>query len=484
MSRLIIGPFNRVEGDLEVKLDMKDDRVEEAQVVSPLYRGFERILRGKDPMDALVYAPRICGICSVSQSTAAAYALANLEGVSTPLNGQRASNLILAAENIADHLTHFYLFFMPDFTRETYASEPWHEGIQTRFQAIKGEATQDFLPARAGLLHITGILAGKWPHTLAIQPGGTTRAIQANEQARLKSILFTFRRFLERSLFGADLDQIAALSSWEDLEQFLINKGPEHSDFARFLHVSRALDLSRSGRSCDRFMSYGAYPQGPDQTPLFAQGIVIDGQDLPLDSTAISEDVSHAWMVADDPKHPFEGRTNPDPGLSDGYSWCKAPRLNGQTMETGALSRQLINGHPLIRECVARSGGNVENRVLARLLEVAILIPHMQTWVEDFDLSEPFRHHGEGLPDGQSFGLVEAARGSLGHWLSVKNGVIDNYQIIAPTTWNFSPRDAQGQPGPLEQALIGAGLREGEVDPVSVQHIVRSYDPCMVCTVH
>jgi hydrogenase large subunit len=119
MSRLIIGPFNRVEGDLEVKLDMKDDRVHEARVVSPLYRGFERILKGKDPQDALVYAPRICGICSVSQSTAAAYALAGLEGVSTPLNGQRASNMILAAENIADHLTQFYLFFMPDFTRET-----------------------------------------------------------------------------------------------------------------------------------------------------------------------------------------------------------------------------------------------------------------------------------------------------------------------------------------------------------------------------
>jgi Ni,Fe-hydrogenase I large subunit len=484
MSRLIIGPFNRVEGDLEVKLDMKEGRVEEARVVSPLYRGFERILKGKDPQDALVYAPRICGICSVSQSTAAAYALAGLEGVSTPLNGQRASNMILATENIADHLTHFYLFFMPDFTRETYGSEPWYAGIAKRFQAIKGEATQDFLPARAELLHITGILAGKWPHTLAIQPGGTTRSIQANEQARLKSILFTFRRFLERYLFGADLEEISSLSSYEALEAWLAAKGPDHSDFSRFLAISRTLDLAKAGRSCDRFMSYGVYPQGEEQTPLFAQGIVMDEQALPLDSAAIAEDVSHAWMVSDEPRHPSDGQTIPDPGMQDGYSWCKAPRLNGQTMETGALSRQLIDGHPLIRDCVARSGGNVENRVLARLLEVAILVPHMQAWSESLDLGEPFRHHGKGLPDGQSVGLVEAARGSLGHWLSVKNGVIENYQIIAPTTWNFSPRDGQGLPGPLEQALVGAGLREGEVDPVSVQHIVRSYDPCMVCTVH
>ena len=81
-------------------------------------------------------------------------------------------------------------------------------------------------------------------------------------------------------------------------------------------------------------------------------------------------------------------------------------------------------------------------------------------------------------------GLIEAARGSLGHWLKIRNGRILNYQIISPTTWNFSPRDALGMPGSLEQALIGAPVRPGEKDPVAIQHIVRSFDPCMVCTVH
>ena len=79
-------------------------------------------------------------------------------------------------------------------------------------------------------------------------------------------------------------------------------------------------------------------------------------------------------------------------------------------------------------------------------------------------------------------GLVEAARGSLGHWLQVERGRIPNYQIIAPTTWNFSPRDAQGRPGALEQALVGAPA-DG-ASSAAVQHVVRSFDPCMVCTVH
>ena len=80
--------------------------------------------------------------------------------------------------------------------------------------------------------------------------------------------------------------------------------------------------------------------------------------------------------------------------------------------------------------------------------------------------------------------MIEAAWGSLGHWVRIKNGRILNYQIIAPTTWNFSPRDSAGVPGALEQALVNAPVRDGEKDPVSVQHIVRSFDPCMVCTVH
>ena len=81
-------------------------------------------------------------------------------------------------------------------------------------------------------------------------------------------------------------------------------------------------------------------------------------------------------------------------------------------------------------------------------------------------------------------GLVEAARGSLGHWLTVRRGRIHNYQIIAPTTWNFSPRDGAGTPGALEQALAGLPADAAAPLPAIIHHVVRSFDPCMVCTVH
>lgn len=483
MSRLIVGPFNRVEGDLEVKLDIVGEQVEKAYVVSPLYRGFEQILVGKDPDDALVYAPRICGICSVSQSMAAATALAAAQSVMPAPNGELAANLVLAAENIVDHLTHFYLFFMPDFCRDIYAAEPWYGKATERFTAMEGQATADMLPARAEFLHLVGLLAGKWPHTLSLQPGGTTKAVAPHEQFRLLAILAQFRKFLERRLFGADLDFISGLSSLTELERWLAEKGPDHSDFCRFLHISKGLDLRKLGRAADRFMSYGAYTT--EGNPLFARGVFDRDTVKPLKPDQIAEGVSHSWMMTDrQARHPFNGITEPDGKMADGYSWCKAPRLDGQTVEVGALARQLVAGHPLIRDAVAQNGSNVENRILARLLEIALIVPVMQDWVTALRPDDPFCHHGDMPSQARGAGLVEAARGALGHWLSVEEGRIKNYQIIAPTTWNFSPRDDRDMPGPLEQALAGAPLRQGETDPVSVQHIVRSFDPCMVCTVH
>ena len=101
-----------------MRLDVADGRVHSAEVSASLYRGFETMLLGKDPLDALVIVPRICGICSVSQSAAAAAALADAVGLVMPANGRLAKNLVQACENIADHLTHFYCFFMPDFARD------------------------------------------------------------------------------------------------------------------------------------------------------------------------------------------------------------------------------------------------------------------------------------------------------------------------------------------------------------------------------
>lgn len=483
MSRLILGPFNRVEGDLEVRLTLADGKVAAAEVSASLYRGFEQILRGRPTQDALVVAPRICGICSVAQSLAAARAVAAAAGLVPPPLGRVAADLVLACENAADHLTHFYLFFMPDFARAAYAGRSWHEQAVARHRAMVGEAGRAAAAARVRLLHMLGVVAGKWPHSLVLQPGGVTKSVDQGERMRLVAILADFRGFLEQRLFGDRLERIAALDGPAALAAWAAERPPSTGDLRFFLHVAEDLGLAEWGRGPPRFLSHGSF--GPPGASLFAPGRWRDGALLPLDLAELQEDVSHAWLDGS-PAHPSQGMTEPDADKADGYSWCKAPRLAGESYEVGALARQLIAGHPLVRGLVGAAGGraNLRDRVLARLLELALLVPAMEGWVQALGGAGPFCVSGEQPKNAAGVGLVEAARGSLGHWLTVEGGRIARYQIVAPTTWNFSPRDAQLRPGPLEEALVGVPVAEGDDEALLVQHIVRSFDPCMSCTVH
>lgn len=485
-TRLVAGPFNRVEGDLEVRLDVVGQQVDRAWVNAPLFRGIERVLEGRTPMDALVIAPRICGICSVSQSHAAALALGGVMGMAPTHNGQLATNLIVATENLADHLTHFHLFFMPDFARPEYEGRRWYAQAHDRFAALRGRAVRSILQTRALALHVMGILAGHWPHTLAIQPGGLSRGVEKQECIRLLGILGGVRAALEERLFGARLEDVAALSAPQDLRSW--RERPDGSDFGLFLHIAQDLSLQQSGRSYDRFLSFGAYPgfaSDPGQrhwrSGLFESGVV---RALNIDDVREDHALSH-MADAGHPLPPFEGTTEPHMRDDTAYTWCKAPRMAGQPCETGALARQLMAGQPLARALVADAGGNVLSRVVARLVEVARLVPLMEQWVRSLQPGAPWCHtQPPTVPDGRAIGMTEAARGALGHWLCVEKGLIARYQIIAPTTWNFSPRDRAGVEGPLEYALRGAPVRAGEQTPLSVQHIVRSFDPCMACTVH
>ncbi|MDV6330622.1 nickel-dependent hydrogenase large subunit [Asticcacaulis sp. 201] len=474
--RILAGPFNRVEGDLEIRLDIDGDAVRAAYVNSPLFRGFERILEGKDPRDALTIVPRICGICSVSQSVAAARALGAAAGISPPINGERVTSLLHAVENMADHLTHFYLFFMADFARQAYSGRAWHDEISRLFQAKTGVAVRQAVDARAQLLTIMGLLAGKWPHTLSIQPGGVTKAPDARDRVRCLAIMRAFRHWLEANLFGASLEAFIALDSRQALEAWTAGH------IGLFLRISEDLDLGRLGPGAPRFMSYGAYEIAG--THLFKAGLNVDGVEGILDTRRIVEDLSHSWMLGQT-SHPFDGSTIPDEAMrNEAYSWCKAPRYDGQTVEVGAFARQLIDGHPLASALLHNGCANVRARVVGRALELALSVVACERWIRDIEVTSDFISPAQ-IPDfAQVTGLCEAARGSLGHWLTIRDGRIAGYQIVAPTTWNFSPRDGHGVPGALEMALVGARVTDGEQTPLSVQHIVRSFDPCMVCTVH
>jgi Ni,Fe-hydrogenase I large subunit len=132
-------------------------------------------------------------------------------------------------------------------------------------------------------------------------------------------------------------------------------------------------------------------------------------------------------------------------------------------------------------------------RLLARALESQIVVERLQGWLDalgqnmyagDLRIADTAKWDRSTWPsEARGWGPHEVPRGSLGHWVEISNGLISHYQAVMPTTWNASPRDARGQPGPYEQALVGTPVAEPE-RPLELLRTVHSFDPCMACSVH
>ena len=158
--------------------------------------------------------------------------------------------------------------------------------------------------------------------------------------------------------------------------------------------------------------------------------------------------------------------------------------MTGLPAETGPLAEMIAASHPLFVDLIKQDGPGVFARQLARLVRPAVLIPVVEQWLKETAgcKEEFYRDHGQ-KENGEGFGLVEAPRGCLGHWIKIKNAKIERYQIITPSAWNASPRDSSGVRGPWEEALVGTEVKD-PANPVEIDHVIRSFDPCLVCTVH
>ncbi len=259
----------------------------------------------------------------------------------------------------------------------------------------------------------------------------------------------------------------------------------------RFTRFSRSIGLHELGRGTSHMLSYGvnlAQDAAPVGMPAgFRNGDT--GLVEPLDHMQITEHVGHSWFLGyPGGRHPWQGETIPDYQPSqERYSWAKAPRYRDKVVQTGPLAELSIAGDPLILDLLQTEGDNTWLRQFARLRRAAWTIRALSQELQALAsvLQEP-HYLDPGIdvwPDGESYGLVEAARGALGHWMRIKDGVIEKYQIVTPTAWNASPRDSDDQPGHWEQSIIGMHIDNPE-DPVEIGHVVRSHDPCLVCTVH
>jgi len=495
-SKRVNIPLNRAEGDLEVYVEVADGIITEAWSSGTMFRGFENMLKGRGALDGLVITPRICGICSLTHLTAAVEALDAIVGIQPPDNARLLRNLALMVETVQSDLRQAVLMFMVDFAnRSAYAKHPLFDEAENRYTPLAGKAAIEVIRETKHLLEIVAIIGGQWPHTSFMVPGGVTSIPGSADLLQCKMIFEHFRKWYERSILGCSIERWQAVTSASALDEWL-EESPEHrdSEIGFFLRFARQAGLATIGRGHSRFLSFGGL-ELPQQTRvtgmdgrLVPAGYVIGQNVSAFDQGKIKEDISHSWYEKKgQPDHPFSGETEPYASGQGGdlYSWIKAPRYDGQAVETGPLAEMLVAETPLFRDLVLRDGVSVLVRELARLIRPVHFMPAMEIWFDELlaRRGEAFYHKVDGIPDGEGAGLIQAARGALGHWLKVHDEKISHYQVITPSAWNGSPRDAEGTRGAWEEALIGTPVRD-ETNPVEAGHVIRSFDPCLVCAVH
>jgi hydrogenase large subunit len=497
MTRKIeVYPLNRVEGDLEITVELEDDVVIDARSAGTMYRGFENLMVGRAPLDGLVITPRICGICSTAHLYAAASALDMIFNVDVPRQAAWIRSVTAMAEMLQGDFRHAFLLFMPDFTDPAYQEEPLYADMVKRYASLEGSSVRQAIDETRRILEIISILGGQWPHSSFMVPGGVVSMPSTNELNRCAYLLNNFKHWYERQVLGCSLERWFAVQTKADLVSWLKESETHlNSDLGFYIRFATKTGLHRIGKGHGNFISVGMPGVEADpeiktkagQIFLTAGGFYADNQLYPMNQENITEDVSHSWFAGNGTsQHPYHGQSSPYATGSEGlrYSWAKAPRYKGKPAETGPLSEMVIFSNPLFNDFMQIDGPSAFLRELARLVRAAAIIPAVERCIENaMSLSgQYYRDHGEAVNQ-MGHGLVEAPRGVLGHWVNIKDNKISSYQIVTPTAWNASPRDAEGVRGPLEEALIGTRVKNPE-NPMEIHHVIRSFDPCLVCTVH
>lgn len=472
-----IDPVTRIEGHLGIDVVVENGIIKEAKSAGTLFRGFELILKGRDPRDANRLSQRVCGVCPASHAKASAMCLDKAFGLDgkLPANARIIRNLILGSNFLQSHILHFYHLAALDYVDvkkavgEVTPFTPRYEGDYRLPDKINQEAVKHYVAAldiRRKAHEILAIFGGKMPHNIGIVAGGVTEKPTEDKITNFLWRLNEIRDFIDNSYIP---DVLAVAKTYRDYFQI--------------------------GNGCGNLLTYGGFELA---NGLLLQSGICEGLKLNDFTPAnITEDVKHSWYAdSTSGKNPSASETTPEPEKKTGYSFLKSPRYKGKVFETGPLANMVIGYlkkdekiKTLVDKVLAALSAKPENlfsvlgRHAARAIECKIVADAMAGWVMELKPGEPIYTEYEIPQESEGAGLTSAPRGSLGHWITIKDKKIERYQIITPTAWNASPKDDKNQPGPVEQAVIGTKIKDKE-NPFEIVRIIRAFDPCLACSVH
>jgi hydrogenase large subunit len=456
-----IDPVTRIEGHLDIEVSVDDvggvQQVVDAWSSGTMFRGFEIMLKDRDPRDAPHYTQRICGVCPISHGMASVLNLESAFGVLPPDNGRILRNLVLGANFIMSHILHFYHLAALDYinTEGILELSPWIPRYVTP-DMVTGEVAAalvghyvEALAMRRKAHQMGAIFGAKLPCSPTFVPGGCTEVVTADKISDFTTLLDELRSFIDDAYVPDVLAVAGAFPAYYDI-----------------------------GVGCGNLLAYGVFDlDATGATKLMARGRYTNGVDEDVDPAQITEYVRYSWYTAESGGHnPSAGVTEPDLDKPGAYSWLKSPRYDDIVHEAGPLARMWVNGD-------YRDGISVIDRTAARALECKKVADAMVGWLGELEIGDAAYTYSSVPESGTGIGLTEAPRGALGHWIEISDSKISRYQVVTPTNWNASPRDDYGQKGPIEQALINTPVADTD-QPIEVLRVVHSFDPCLACSVH
>lgn len=420
-ERVVIDPLTRIEGHLRIELEREGDSIAKAWSETTQFRGIETIVEGRDPRDVWAFVGRICGVCTGTHSVASITAVEDAIGSKPPVQAQLIRDLVMASQEVHDHVVHFYHLHALDWVNVVSAAEAdpakavefaksigskWVGNSEEKFARVK-ETLQgvlasgqlsiftggywdhpdyrlppeanlmavshylDALEFQRSIIRVNTVFGGKNPHPNFLV-GGMACSIDPNKSETVNQV---------------QLDQIG---SWVD----------EIVDFVEHCYYPDAVaimsvykDYFDIGASSPNFLAVGMsgtrYAGDVDKQPVsntnrsVKPGVILDGDYTkvhPLEISKIREYISSAWYVYRDGDsagvHPAVGETKvkytgPQPPYTwladnDKYTWSKAPRYDGRPMQVGPIARVLsayIQGEKLTKKLVDEAAAKLGIKV-------------------------------------------------------------------------------------------------------------------------
>ena len=454
-ERIVINPITRISGFMEIDVEVEGRKVVDAKVRGLMFRGFEQMLKGRHPLDAIYYTERICGICSTAHGVASTKALEQALGVVPIEQGRYIRDFMHGCEYLQNHLRHFYQFTVPDYVKMPKQYCPMFEVPYADMRIPKEKNDRivqhyfDSLNVSREAHEMIAVFGGKAPHNHGIFVGGVTTQATADKIVELRTILSGVARFIEESTIP-DVGTIAQY-------------------YPEYYH---------NGRGPGNFLSYGCFDNYPSLGTLYLDPMIeVGGRIMALDPDRITEEIDYSWYTDQlDTYAPMETVPVDDRNKPEAYSFIKAAKLENLSFECGPLARQWMSGE-------YRHGISTMDRTIARIYEAKKITEILNTLLDNMDLYVSSMGEYEIPLSSAGVGLTDTTRGALGHWLKIEDRLISFYQVITPSVWNLSSHSNNGSPGTGEQALIGTEIQD-EANPVELARIIRSFDPCVSCATH